>query len=258
MIILADSLMATLGVKVLGAAILACFVTTIAYIHDPKLKMLVFSMPIPFTCAYLVAGRPVDATAMSGVVLVTLYHWIVYLMVMRWRLPLGVGIGTSIAGYIFIAWLIKDWMISVPFVAAMAVVLVMWFIGFMCYQGVKEEGHRSRSPWYVKLPLVFGIALVIYSITWLLAGAVTTFPYAGVFTSYEMRRSLRTLAGQYMVNNLSFVAMFAAIALGEHLHWARPFPLLTGWAVVIACIWMIYALGWGAPKKMDEMKAQAA
>jgi hypothetical protein len=258
MFIFADMLMGAWGVKLLGAGILACFVTTIANIHDPKLKMLVFSMPIPFTCAYLVAGNPIDSTSMSGVVLVSLYHWVVYAMVIRLRLPLAVGIGTSVAGYIFMAWLVKDWMKQVPLIPAMLVVLALWFVLFKMYRGVQEEGHRTKSPWYVKLPLVFAIALGIYSLTGLLAGAVTTFPYAGVFTSYEMRRSLRTLAGQYMVNNLAFVALFAAIALAEHLQWPKPLPLVVGWVVVILVIWMIYALKWGAPKPVPEVKPQGA
>lgn len=250
--LLADSMLMEWGVKALGAAVLAAFVTTIANIHDPRLKMLVFSMPIPFTCAYLVTGTPIDATNMSGIVLVTLYHWVVFLMVVKWRLPLALGIGTSITGYILFAWLLKGWIKPLPLLAVTAVVVVMWALASLAYTPRQEEGHRTKSPWYVKLPLIFVIGMTIYSITGLLAGAVATFPYAGVFTSYEMRRSLRTLAGQYTINNLSFLAMFLAIALGEHLHWAKPWPLLAGWVTVIAFIWGIYALGWGKPKPAVE------
>ncbi len=250
--------MADVGVKVLGAGVLAAFVTTIAYIHDPKLKMLVFSMPIPFSCAYLVTGSPIDTTNMVGIVLVTLYHWVVYGMVMRLKLPLAVGIATGVLGYIGFAWLCKGSAQMIPLTVASVIVLLMWGASMVFYRGVQEEGHRSRSPWYVKMPLVFVIALCIYSITGLLAGAVTTFPYAGVFTSYEMRKSLRTLAGQYMVNNLSFILMFVAIAAAEHQHWSRPISLLTGWVAMIVTIWIIYGLGWGAPKKLTVPKPQGA
>jgi hypothetical protein len=128
--------------------------------------------------------------------------------------------------------------------------VVIFLLGLVSYfyKPIPEDGHRSRSPWYVKLPLIYVIAVCIYSITSLLAGAVSTFPYAGVFTSYEMRRSLRTLAGQYTINNFSFLAMFVAIALGEHWAWPKPMPLAAGWVAIIVTIWAIYFFEWGKPK----------
>ena len=261
MLMLADSLSIdwwACGIKVLFAAVLACFVTTIASIHSPRVKMLVFSMPIPFTCAYLVNNHPVDSSNMSGIVLVTLYHWIVFWMVVKRGLPLALAIGASVTCYIGTAILIKSWIVTVPLVLSTVMVTLMWAAGSWSYKPIHEEGHRGKSPWYLKLPVVFAIALVIYSLTGLLGGAVTTFPYAGVFTSYEMRRNLRTLAGQYMVNNLSFIAMFVAIAVAEHSGANRFVALLAGWIVVIVLIWGIYALGWGKPKTQGQPKLQGA
>ena len=246
--ILADSLFWTFAPKLLGAGVLAIFVTVIAYIHDPRLKMLVFSMPVPFTCAYLVTGVTIDSTALSGVVLVTAYHWIVYVIAVVWGLPLALGIGVSVGTYIATAWLTKDFIKPIPIMYSAVVVIFLLGLVSYLYKPIVEDGHRSRSPWYVKLPLIYVIAVGIYSITSLLAGAVTTFPYAGVFTSYEMRRSLRTLAGQYTINNFSFLAMFLAIAMGEHLAWPKPLPLAAGWAAIIITIWTIYYFEWGKPK----------
>jgi hypothetical protein len=125
------------------------------------------------------------------------------------------------------------------------VVFVLWALGASLYRPIHEPGHRSRAPWYVKMPVVFPIALVLFSLKELLRGAVTTFPYAGVFTSYEMRHSPRTLAGQYTINNISFLLMFVVIWRLER--YGTAIALLAGWAVLLAALTVIYRLGIGKP-----------
>ena len=44
----------------------ASFATVLAYLHDPKWKAFMISLPGPFTMAFLSLGRPVDATNAVG------------------------------------------------------------------------------------------------------------------------------------------------------------------------------------------------
>lgn len=231
------------------ALILTAFVTAIAYIHTPRLKTLVFSMPIPFTCAYLASGLPIGPTHISGLILVTFYHWIFYAIFRGMGGPLWLGIGTAVTAYIGIAFVVANYtpVPDVPFLWMCAGAFLLWVLGAWLYRPIHEPGHRGKTPWWIKSPIVFVIALVIFSLTSLLSGAVTTFPYAGVFTSYEMRHSPRTLAGQYTVNNLSFLLMFMTIWSLEGRA-PSPLPLLAGWAVLLVSLTMIYKMGVGKPQ----------
>lgn len=231
------------------ALILTAFVTAIAYIHSPRLKTLVFSMPIPFTCAFLASGIAIGPTHISGLVLVTLYHWIFYSIYRGLRLPLAAGIGVAVTLYVATAYLIANHtaLPVTPFLWVCGASFLLWCIGVWLYRPIHEPGHRGKTPWWLKAPLIFVIALVIFSLTALLGGAVTTFPYAGVFTSYEMRHSPRTLAGQYTINNISFLLMFTTIwALQERVSVVT--SLLGGWVVLLIALGLIYKLGFGRPQ----------
>jgi hypothetical protein len=254
MVALAVSLIPTPDVWLsilLPAAVLTVFVSVIAYIHSPRMKTLVFSFPVPFTCAYLSTGMKINATHIAGLVWVTLYHWIVYLIYKRLGRSLWIGIITGAVFYLAAAAAIaKVPRITVfPVPVMMAAVLVLWSLASWLYHPIHEPGHRSRAPWYVKVPIVFPIAIGLFSLKKVLLGAVTTFPYAGVFTSYEMRHSPRTLAGQYTINNISFMLMFLTIWKLDEAEAPKPVPLLAGWVVVLTALLTIYKLGIGQPKE---------
>jgi hypothetical protein len=234
----------------LPAAVLTVFVSAIAYIHSPRMKTLVFSLPVPFTCAYLATGMQINATHLTGLVFVTLYHWIVYLIYKRLGLPLWLGIAVGAVTYLAsgIAIAAIPGVTKCPVLIMLGIVFVLWAIASWLYHPIHEPGHRSRAPWYVKMPIIFPIAIGLFAMKDLLMGAVTTFPYAGVFTSYEMRHSPRTLAGQYTINNVSFMLMFFTIWKLEG-RVPKPLPLLGGWAVLLVTLFSIYRFGVGRPKE---------
>lgn len=236
------------------AAVLAVFVTVIAYIHSARLKVLVFSTPVPFTCAfvmlYLDGRQQVNATFLSGLALSAAYHWVVYLMRARMGLPLMLAIGVSAGLYVVTASQMR-FAQGLAYPWALALFAAAWLAALWWHQPRHEEGQRATAPWPLKLSCVFVLALGIFSLTDLLAGAVTTFPYAGVFTSYEMRRCLRTLAGQYMINIAAFAAMITTIwAVQTWTPLPGLWPLLPGWLAVAASLWLIYRLGLGRPTTM--------
>lgn len=246
-----------LAEKIVAALILTAFVTVIAYLHSPRIKMLVFSMPIPFTCAYLQSHLPINTTHILGMVLTMLYHWIVYFMAKRWKLPLGLGIVSGVVFYVSMAFFIGTAGITqplreMPVPWAVGIVVLFCSVVSWLYHPAHEPGHRSNTPWWIKSPLILTITLIIFSLTQMLRGAVTTFPYAGTFASYEMRHSLRTLAGQYVVNNFSFLLMFLTIWWMEQHHMPQPWPLLAGWAMLIVSLGIIFHFGFGRPPKVEE------
>jgi hypothetical protein len=231
------------------ALVLAGFVSAIAYLHNPRLKALVYSLPVPFTCAYLATRMPINATHLMGVGLIITYNWLVYFAHIRWRWPLGVAIASGVAVYVGGAILFCSLNHTNPLWVVGPIALA-WLLIVVAYRQHDEPGHRGATPWWLKLPLVFTLGMAMYSSTAILAGAVSTFPYAGVFTSYEMRRSLRTLAGQFTINAFGYLMAMTFISRLER------YPgdlraLLAGWGVFLAWVGMIYWTGWGRPNPAE-------
>ena len=228
------------------AAVLAAFVSSIAYLHRPRLKALVYSLPVPFTCAYLATRMPVNATHVSGLALVVLYNCLLYVLRRKLHinlfLSIAIGVGIYIGGGILFRLLART-----PIGWTATVFLLAWIVLLGAYRPIHEPGHRSPSPWWLKAPLVFVLSLIIYRLTGLLGGGVVTFPYAGVFTSYEMRHSLRTLAGQFAVNSLAIWSLIVTIALLQN-HWPHPWPLVSGLAICLLVLGVIHGLKLGEPR----------
>jgi hypothetical protein len=232
---------------VVPACVLTAFVISIAYVRSPRAKALIYSLPVPFSCAYLATGLAINATHITGLMLVIGYNWLV-LGLVRAKVPLVVAIVAAAAAYFGGAWLLRPlaglenatlwWAAGIGFAA--------WVLGVVLYRPREEPGHRSRTAWWVKAPLIFAIAMGVYNATDLLAGGVGMFPYAGVFTSYESRHSLRTLAGQFTINSLGLLMCLVTIHLAERAGVPVLGALFLGWVPVIAWIALVRWRRWGS------------
>lgn len=226
-----------------SALVLTAFVISIAYVRSTRLKAFIYSLPIPFTCAYLATRLPMNTTYVTGLILVVGYNWLVYVLHIKLRVPLLVTIVMSAVTYSVSGMLLRP-LVMVPIWYAAAIAVAGWVLNLRFYQPTVQPDHRSRTPWWVKAPLIFAIAMMIYNATHLLAGAVGTFPYAGVFTSYEMRHSLRTLAGQFTINALGILLCMLVIAVAEP-HVASPWPLVLGWIPMLGWTAVVHWMGIG-------------
>jgi hypothetical protein len=223
------------------AAVLTAFVIAMAYVRAPRGKALIYSLPVPFSCAYLATGLAINATHISGLMLVVGYNWLVYVLA-RARVPLVGAIVVSAGAYFGAAMALRPLAaVSLWWLAGAG--LVGWVVALAAYRGREQPAHRSRTAWYVKAPLIFAIAMSVYNATELLAGGVGMFPYAGIFASYESRHSLRTLAGQFTLNALGLLMCLLTIHMAEG-RVPAPVPLILGWVPV---------LGWAGVVRMMEL-----
>lgn len=237
---------------VVPACVLTAFVISIAYVRSPRAKALIYSLPVPFSCAYLATGLAINATHMTGLMLVVGYNWLVYGLV-RAKLPLVGAIVLAAAAYFGGAMLLRPLSQagSAGLWCAAGIGLTGWVLGVLLYRPREEPGHRSRTAWWVKAPLIFAIAIGVYNATDLLAGGVGMFPYAGVFTSYESRHSLRTLAGQFTINSLGLLMCLLTIHLAEQAGVPVVGALLMGWVPVVGWITIVRWRRWGSIKVQE-------
>jgi len=233
-----------------SAAVLTLFICIIAYIRAPRIKTLIFCMPVPFTCAYIATELPIDASSLIGLLVGVVYHWGVFMCCRRMGLPILAAITCGVAIYLGLGLTVLPAVGDFPFLPVAAVWAAIWIVLVLLYRPIDEPGYRSEAPWWIKAPAVFVLAVMIYCMRDFAAGAVLTFPYAGVFTSYEMRKNLRTLAGQYTIN-ISGLAIMMLVIWATRDALGRFGSLGVSWICLLATLSVIYRTGLGKPKRSE-------
>jgi len=244
-----DQILAEMPRRAVAAGVIALFVTAIAYAHSPRVKVFIFSLPIPFTCSYLASRIAIDGSHFFALALGVTYHGMVYLLRTRMKLPIFACIGISVAIYLFLGsnfTFMRD--VYPPYIAIG--LLAGWIAWLRYYRPTVEPGHRSMAPWWLKLPGTFLISFTIMNLVGLMAGAAVVFPFAGVFTSYEMRHSLRTLLGQYIINLLAMGLMLLLLWAVQH-HMSKIPALAIGGAIAVSAMAAFYFTGLGKPREVS-------
>lgn len=228
--------------------------TLVAYLHSPRHKALVVSLPIPFTFATLALGGSVNATHVIGLIVLLGFWFAVYCM----RQGLGLHIVVSIvlaalaycAAGMFLAKLVPQ--TETSFWIAEAIVCLI--AAFLCiripYRA--EQGHSSSLPVWIKFPVLLAVVLGLIAMKSLLSGFMTVFPMVGVLTAYEARHSLWTVCRQIPVLMLAMAVMMAAIHLTSP--WLGiGFSLVAGWIVLGAILIALLSRRWGAEQASKHL-----
>ena len=211
--------------------------TTIAYLHEPRWKALVLTLPVPFTLASQSVGLRVDATNVAALVLLMGYTCGVYLLHARWRAPIVPAVVLCAAGYCGLAALVAPHLprSEAAFWALAATVFVAAVAAYRAMPLREEPGHRSPLPVYLKLPIIAGVIFILVIIKQHLHGFMTLFPMVGVVACYEGRHCLWTLCRQIPVLAMTLLPMMATMRLiypVAGIGWA----LAAGWCVFLAVL----------------------
>ena len=205
----------------------------IAYLHDPRLKALLYTIPLPFLAARYASGVPVDATHVLGVFTTLAFLSLTLLGLRRFRLPIAVAEGIGIAVFCGIGFAVGRWVPSsdAAFWVAVAVVVPALLALRLFLKPVHEPGHRTQMPVWIKVPLILLIVVLVVWAKGPLRGFMPTFPFVGTFAVYETRRSLRTTVRQFVRFCLGFVAALVTMRLvGKWTEWVWV-ELAIGYAV---------------------------
>jgi len=187
----------------------------VAYIRDPRWKVLMVALPIPSTLAMLSLHRPVDATNVLGFVLLLGYTHGVRILFNRLHIPIIPAIVLCAVGYCACA---SSLVHVVPITSA-----AFWWT---CLLGIivsvvlavkssyrKEPSHRSPMSIWLKLPVMAGVIFTLIVMKKHLLGFMTMFPMVGVISSYEARHSLWAVCRQVQ----AFVIAFVPLLIVSHL-----------------------------------------
>src|SRR5262249_25605209 len=70
-----------------------------AYLYHPKWKAFILSLPIPFTCASLALGHPIDATNVLGLTLLLGFVHGIRVLYNRFQIPIVISIAVCSLAY---------------------------------------------------------------------------------------------------------------------------------------------------------------
>ncbi len=214
--------------------------TLSAYIKDPQVKAGMATIPVPFSCAWLAVGAPVDSSNALGQFLIVGYGQLVRLLHDRYRVPIVPAIGLAIAAYALMgAWLFRHvphsealfWSLH-----ALAIVAGWWLFHSQDYSA--GVSYKTPLPVPVKGAAIMGVLVLLIAIKKALGGFATLFPMMGSITSYESRHSLRDQCRQLSIFLIAGPALLAPMRVAQvYAGWSKWPVLLLGVCCYMAVYW---------------------
>ena len=211
--------------------------TAVAYLRQPRWKVLMLSLPVPFTLACLALGQPVGATHAGGVTLILLYTHAVRLLHYNLRMPIVAAIAIATGADCLIATTLAPVLptTGVAFWTAAGVAFALALAMLLRTAARNEPGHRTPLPLWIKLPIIAAVISLLVLVKELFSGFMTMFPMVLIVGMYEARHSLWTVCRQIPAMMVAAIPMMCAARLTQDalgLGWA----LAIGWAVFLAVL----------------------
>ncbi|MBI4025595.1 MAG: hypothetical protein HY360_11490 [Verrucomicrobia bacterium] len=219
--------------------------TVLAYLHHPRWKALVLTLPIPFTVATMAVGLPIDATNVCGLLLLLMFTHGVRILHQNLRAPVVPSIAAAAMGYCLLGWMLAGLLPvgdAAFWTACVATVLVA--VTLLKTTAHREEpGHRSSLPVWIKLPIIMLVIGGLLLIKHGLRGFTTVFPMVTVVGLYEARHSLWTMSRQVPVIILGMVPMMIVCRLAQE-RMPQGAALALSWVLFLAALGLLHLRLW--------------
>lgn len=219
---------------ILLIAVVAAQSTLLAYLHSPKLKALLLSLPLPFTVAVLSVGQPIDITNIAGFLLLFAYTHSVRILNWRFGVPVVAAIVLSALGYCVLGTALNALLPKTEAVFWIMCAVVLATAVFFHWKLLPrdEPGHRSSLPIGIKLIVIVCVITILVVMKKHLQGFMTIFPMVGLVACYEGRHCLWTICRQIPIVMLTMLPMVIVIRLVQpYIGYA--WALLPGWFVFL-------------------------
>jgi hypothetical protein len=217
----------------------------LAYLYHPKWKAFILTLPIPFTCAALALGHPIDATNVLGMAVLLAFTHGVRILYLRLRVPIVLAIAVAATGYCIIGWTMAPVVPSSgrAFWISCAAMLALAAIVLLQHPHRDEPGHRTSLPIWVKLPIIVAVVLFLVLVKNHLRGFMTMFPMVSVIAAYESRHSLWTMCRQIPILMFAMIPLMATSRLTCEKA-GLPLSLALGWAAFLCVLLPVTRVMW--------------
>lgn len=228
--------------------------TVLAYLHSPKWKAIMLTLPIPFSLAFLSLGGKMGVTNVSGLIVLLVFTHAVRILYKDLRMPILPAIIVSAAGYCLIGSGLARVLPNTPMMFG-GILLLNMALGLLLYfiqPQPEEQGHRTPLPVWLKAPLMGGVVVLLVLMKLKLQGFMTVFPMVGVIAAYEARHSLWANCRAIPVIMISLGPMMAVMFIAQH--WLSSFlTLAVGWVVLLSILLPLTRDVWASPKEKAEL-----
>ncbi len=211
-----------------------------AYIKDPQVKAGMGTIPIPFSCAWLAVGAPVDLSNALGSFLILAYVHLVRVQHDRWNVPIVPAIALGIGAYAGLGILLYKFVVHSEarflLANALSMALGLWLYVTQDYR--KGVSYRTPLPPPLKAGAIAGVLALLIFLKKFLGGFAPFFPMMGSVTSYESRHSLKDQCRQMSLFMIAAPLMLLSMRHAQmQLNWAKGLVLLAGVSVYMAVYW---------------------
>lgn len=229
--------------------------TVLAYLHAPRWKALLLTLPFPFTFITLALGRPMDATNATALLVLFFYVQSIRLLYQRLRVPIVPAIALSVAGYCTVGWVLARTLplTTASFWGMCAVVFAFGLVLHLTMPIRLEPGYRTPLPLWKKLPVIIAVICFLILIKSMLKGFSTLFPILGIVGVYEARYSLWTVGRQIPVLMLTLIPLMVVSRLTWHAVGLAP-SIALGWIAFLCVLALLIRPMWA---RWNTIQAQA-
>lgn len=235
----------------------ALTVSIITAIPNPKIRGIIYVLPIPISIILIGTNGRVNATHIFGLVLVLLFMIVVWFLYVRLHLSIIIAIVLGVIFYV-VAGITNQVIVHLNFWIAYGLAVLGWGLNAI-YQPIKPsklsyfpvkvrlgiKGHSFRAT------IISVLTYCLIRIKDLILGAAVTFPFNGIFTVYIMRDQLQVLIAELLRNFIALFNFFAVVyVLQTHvILWQAVF---VGWT---ACIVSLFVVTRCIPRNYKERSA---
>ena len=217
--------------------------TVLAYLYHPQWKAVMLTLPIPFSMAFLSLETPINVTNVAGLLVLLAFTHAVRILYYNYNVRIVITIAVAAIGYCLVGTLLASILPTEKHIGELAFwivfgLVVLTGIAFYILQPIREDrGHRTTMPVWLKLPVMFGVVLILIVLKNSLQGFMTVFPMVGVIAAYEGRFSLWTNCHKVALIMFSMGPMMAAMYIVQHwFGWSAIPSLALGWGVLLSIL----------------------
>lgn len=228
--------------------ILACSVVAtvlaISSIRSPRLRAIIYCLPIPMSIVILGTDSKVNTSHPFSLLLVLVFTFSVWLLYKKLGLPIILSIALGACLYVLLG-LGNSYIIKIPFMPMYIFEVFLWLL-WVIVQPLRFSGGDRKThdkplaaiDYAQRGAIVFVCTYILIGIKGLIFGAIATFPFNGIFTSYIMKDQLTLFANELGRNFLGLFNFFLTVYLFQDKI-GLGHAVAIGWVVCAVTIFFI-------------------
>lgn len=218
-------------------------VLVISSIRSPRLRAIIYCLPIPISIILIGTHGRVNASHLFGLLLVFTFTWAVWLFYAKAKLPIVLSIALSVLVYVLLG-LINNLIVKIPFYLMYMTVIALW-LAWNIWQPLRlpdtqpvQQKPLRLSDYGIRGAIIFVCTYLLIAIRSLIFGAAVTFPFNGIFTTYIMKDQVLILVNELGRNFLGLFNFFLAVYFSQD-HMSLAAAIGIGWVSCGATIYLV-------------------